>query len=239
MQWNEKLLTMNNSPKWEAGHGQLSAAFLKDILLSAAWQAAIPELRKPWDLRLTTHKNSSGRKIEQRHLSIYQKKIKALRNTEMWTGELSELGAVSLLSSNHSRTISRGFSWSQDLWSSLPQVNPCSRDGRAAHPMSLQLCGWRSTERMLLSEQNQSSLSHHFHLSAISWWEWEAAFIWSLFCFICLRNGHQIKQKHRRASRLQNPRRQGLLLCRCYKQAQNSWTEGNCRLYAAARIINF
>lgn len=175
----------------------------------------------------------SGRKTEQPPLSIYQRDAKALRNTEMPSVNSGTLTAGSwphplpalpkpqqdhfqqfLLVPGLMKQLPSGKSLQQGWESSTPHVPPALwlKEHRDDIPLSLNL----------RQEQNQCSLSHHFCLSAISWWEWEAAFIWSLFCSICLRNGHQIKQKHRRASRLQNPTRQGLLLCQFYKQVQNS-----------------
>lgn len=137
MQWNEKIVTLNNSSGWEGGRGWLSAAFLRDTLLSPAWQAAIPALRKPWDWRLTIHRKFFLEGKLSNHLCLFTKGTQRRWGTlkcPLWTGELSQLGAdhsLSLPSSKHSRTISSSFSWSQDSWSSFLQANPCSRDGIA------------------------------------------------------------------------------------------------------------
>lgn len=154
MQWNEKILMLNKSSEWEGGGGWLSAAFLRDILPSPAGQAAGPALSKSWDLRLTNHGN------------LFWKENWATTSVLLPNGDDSTEGCWDALFEQENsqswpqplpallkpqQDLPSRFSWSQDSWSSFPQVNPCSRDGRAAHPVSLQPRGWRSTQGMLLS----------------------------------------------------------------------------------------
>lgn len=129
-----------------------------------------------------TTESFSGRKIKQPRLPIYQTEIKALRNSEM--------------PSVNRRTPQAG-SWAQPFPALLkPQQDHSQQFFLVPGIMEQLPTGkslqqeWENTwwlEQALRGcsawgTKRTSAASPIILISVISWWEWEASFIWSLFC---------------------------------------------------------